>query len=267
MAYEGKMNCNLTADIKKETYATDVIIDKIVLNRFIDDSISILLEKDKEKKSLLKDIKDKVYGDLYFNAKFSGASFIDIPHNIKGNGVFKVKDGKLTSLDTGKELAEKTGLSFLKENIDFDIMAADFAMSGGKIETKNFRILKGKNGEDGNMKIKGKGFVTVDDKIDFKIQIDFNPQIGKLVEDSLASSFGIKDASYAYNEDGWLPFDFRIYGQGKNKKYDYTQKRIFDNIKRNLKKKIEQQGKKLLEEKKHEIEQKAKEIIKNIFGK
>ncbi len=267
MAYDGKINGNLTADINKETFATDVTINNVVLNRFINDSISILLEKDKGKKSLLNDIKDKVYGNFYLNAKFSGNSFIDMPHNIKGDGDFAVKDGKLTSLDTGKELAEKTGLSFLKEDIDFDIMAANFVMANGKIDTKNFRIYKGENGEKGNMKIKGEGYVTVDDETDFKVEIDFNPNIGKQVEVALATSLGIKDASFAYNENGWIPFDFRIFGSGKNKKYDYSQKRMLENIKRNLKKKIEQEGKKFLEEKKPEIEQKAKEIIKNLFGK
>jgi|GEM_PF-1330203 len=267
MAYDGKINGNLTADINKETYATDIMINKVILNRFINDSISILLENDKNKKSILNDLKDKVYGDFNLNAKFSGKGFIDITHTIKGNGDFSVKDGKITSLDTGKELAAKTGLQFLKDDIDFDIMAADFIMSGGKIDTKNFRIYKGKDGKDGNMKIKGAGYVTVDDEIDFKVEVDFNPGIGKQVEDALALSLGIKDVSYAYNTDGWIPFDFRIYGKGKNKKYDYNQKRMLENIKRNLKKKIEEQGKKLLEEKKPEIEQKAKEIIKNIFGK
>lgn len=267
MAYDGKINGNLTADINKETYATDVIINKVVLNRFVNDAISILLEKDKGKKSLLNDIKDKVYGDFYLNAKFSGDTFIDIAHTIKGDGDFSVKDGKLTSLDTGKELAAKTGLSFLKEDIDFDIMAANFTMSKGKIDTKNFRVYKGENGDDGNVKIRGAGYVTIDDEVDFKVELDFNPKIGKQVEEAIASSFGIKDASFAYNENGWIPFDFRIYGAGKNKKYDYNQKRILENIKRNLKKKIEQEGKKLLEEKKPEIEQKAKEIFKNIFGK
>lgn len=267
MAYDGKINGNLTADINKESYETDLTVNGLILHKLVNDSISILLENQKDKKSLLTDIQNKVYGNFNLSAKFSGNEFLDIPHTIKGNGFFEVKDGKLTSLDTGKELATKTGIGFLKEDIDFDILAADFNMASGKINIKNFRIYKGKDGLDGNIKVRGEGFVTVDDEIDFKSELDFNPKIGKQVEEAIANSLGIKDISYAYNENGWMPFDFRLYGKGKNKKYDYSQKRMLENIKRNLKKKIEEEGKRYLEEKKPEIEQKAKEIIKNLFGK
>ena len=267
MAYDGKINGNLTADINKETYETDLTINSIILHQLVNDSISVLLENQKDKKSLLTDMQNKVYGNFNLKAKFSGNDFLDIPHTIKGNGFFEVKDGKLTSLDTGKELAAKTGIEFLKEDIDFDIMSADFNMASGKINIKNFRIYKGKDGLDGNIKVRGEGFVTVDDEIDFKSELDFNPKIAKQVEEAMATSLGIKDVSYAYNENGWMPFDFRMYGKGKNKKYDYSQPRMLENIKRNLKKKIEEAGKRYLEEKKPEIEQKAKEIFNNLFGK
>ena len=76
----------------------------------------------------------------------------------------------------------------------------------------------------------------------------------------MAQSLNIKDANFAYNKDGWMPFDFRVYGTVAEKKYDYNQPRMMENVKRNIGKKVETEGKKY-------IEDKAKGLINSLFGK
>ncbi len=259
-AYQGKINSNFTADINKETYNITADISSVEVNRLIDDSISVMPKKDPNKKTLLDDIKNKVYGKFSMESKFSGDTFKDIAYTITGDGYFTVKDGKIATTDIGRDLSGKMGVKFLEQDIQYTIMYGDFKMSGGKINVKNFKIYNGPNGENGDIRIRGAGFVTVDKEIDFKIESEISPGQAKLLDEYFARNLSIKDISYAYNKDGWLPFDIRIYNTLVNKKYDFSQPRMIENIKRNLTRKVEEEGKKYLEEK-------GKEIIKNLFGK
>jgi len=260
LAYSGNINSNITADIKKETYNATVIVKKVMMDNFVNDAIAVIPKKDAKKKSLLDEIKGKASGKLDLKAVMNGASFTDIAHTIKGIGNFSVNDGKLTSLDTARDLAKKTGLKFLNEDITFDIMAADYSMSKGRIDISNFRILTGPDGNDGNIKVKGSGYVTVDKALDLKFLTDLNPESSKEIESMLAKNFGIKDASYGYNKDGWMPFDFRLYGSLTDKKYDYSQPRLLENIKRNLTKKVQEQGTKYLQDE-------GGKLLKKLFNK
>ncbi|MCX8092660.1 MAG: AsmA family protein [Candidatus Goldbacteria bacterium] len=259
-AYQGKINSNFVADINKETYSITADIASVEVNKLIDDSISVLPKKDPNKKTLLDDIKNKVYGKFSMESKFSGNTFKDIANTITGDGYFMAKDGKIATTDIGKDLSNKLGIKFLEQDIPYTIMYADFKMSNGKINIKNFKVYNGPNGENGDIRIKGAGYVTVDKEIDFKIESEISPNQAKILDEYFARNLSIKDISYAYNKDGWLPFDVRIYNTIENKKYDFSQPRMLDNIKRNLTKKIEEEGKRYLEEK-------GKEIIKNLFGK
>ncbi|MCX7699158.1 MAG: AsmA family protein [Candidatus Goldbacteria bacterium] len=259
-AYQGKINCDFVADINKETYSITANISSVEVNKLIDDSISVLPKKDQNKKTLLDDIKNKVYGKFSMESKFYGNTFKDIANTITGDGYFMAKDGKIATTDIGKDLSNKLGIKFLEQDIPYTIMYADFKMSNGKINIKNFKVFNGPNGEKGDIRIKGSGYITVDKEIDFKIESEISPNQAKILDEYFARNLSIKDISYAYNKDGWLPFDVRIYNTIVNKKYDFSQPRMFENIKRNLTKKIEEEGKRYLEEK-------GKEIIKNLFGK
>jgi hypothetical protein len=265
VCYEGKINSDITMDINKETYSITAGTKNINVHQLIDDAISVIpkkdpKKKDPKKKDILDDIKDKVYGRMDLDAGFSGYTFDDPAHTIKGDGSFIVKDGKIAATETGKDLSAKVGVAFLAKEMPFDVMGADFNMAKGVINIKNFRVLNGVNGEKGDMRIKGAGYVTVDRALDFKVETDVNPQEAKQVEEYFARNLGIRDISFAYNKDGWLPFDFRIYNNLENKKYDYSQKRMMDNVSRNLTKKVQDQGKQYLEKN-------GKELLKNLFGK
>lgn len=259
-AYQGKINSNFVADINKETYSITADISSVEVNKLIDDSISVMPKKDPNKKTLLDDIKNKVYGKFSMESKFSGNTFKDIANTITGEGYFTAKDGKIATTEIGKNLSGKLGVKFLDQDIPFTIMYGDFKMNSGRINVKNFKIYNGINGENGDIRIRGAGYVTVDKAIDFKIESEINPRQAKVFDEYFARNLNIKDISYAYNKDGWLPFDVRIYNTIINKKYDFSQPRMVENIKRNLTKKVEEEGKKFLE-------QKGKEIIKNLFGK
>ncbi len=259
-AYHGKINNNLIVDVNKETYSITADVASVDVNKLIDDSISVLPKKDPNKKTLLDDIKNKVYGKFSMESKFSGNTFNDIGHTISGEGYFTTKDGRIAATDMGKDLSSKLGVKFLEQDIPFSVMYGDFKMAGGKINVKNFKIYNGPNGENGDIRIRGNGYITVDKEIDFKMETEISPGQAKLLDEYFARNLSIKDISYAYNKDGWLPFDVRIYNTLINKKYDFSQPRMVENIKRNLTRKVEEEGKKYLEEK-------GKELIKNLFGK
>ncbi|MCE5300622.1 MAG: AsmA family protein [Spirochaetia bacterium] len=259
--YDGTLINYIEADINTEKYSTDVAVKKVKVNRLISDAIAVMPKKsaDRDKKTLLDDMQDKVYGEFDMKASFSGEGFKKIAETIKGAGNFRVSDGYLKSLETGRDLSKKIGAVFLEKDIPFDELGGDFTMAAGKINVKNFVMQNGPDGSTGDMKVKGNGWMTVDSKLDVKLNIDFSPKVAKQVEQGIAGA-GIKDASYAYEENGWLPFDLRIYNTIKDKKYDYTQKRLINNIKRNLGKKIEKEAGKFLEEN-------AGGLMKNLFGK
>ncbi len=259
-AYNGTIYNSLTADINKEKYSTNVEMKNVLINKLIDDAISVLPKKDPNKKTLLDDLKSKVYGNFSTKVNFSGDTFIDVPHTIKGDGNFAVKDGKLAALDSGKDLYAKTKIEAFRNDMPFDFLGADFNMSKGVINIKNFRMYSGANGEKGDMRAKGDGYVTVDTKLDFTMLVDLNPRVAKQVEDVFAQNLGIRDISYAYSSDGWMPFDFRVYGTVENKRYDFNQKRMFDNIKKSMGKKLQNQGTQYFQDK-------SKDLLKNLFGK
>lgn len=261
-AYEGKINNNIVVDVNKESYKIDATISGVNISPFIDDAIVILPKKEvkENQRTILDDMKGKVHGSLGMSAKFNGSTFIDPAHTIKGDGNFAVREGKLTSLQMQQQLAQAFALEFLKNDIDFDILGAEFVMAKGKIDVNNMKLEKGEKGRDGTIRAYGAGYVTVDNELDFTLKTDLNPKAGKELEDAMAARFGIKDASYAYNTDGWMPMDFRVYGTTANKKYDYSQDRLLKNVTRNLTKKAENVISK-------EVEKKAGEWMKQLFKK
>ncbi len=259
-AYEGHLNINLIADINTEDYSVEALINKVKIHEFVDDAITVMPRKDPKKKTILDDMKDKVYGTMDMKAGFSGSTFKDTAHTMSGKGGFSVKNGRLTAVKMAENIGKALKIDSLQKDIPFELMAADFAMAGGKISTNNFRIYNGPNGMEGDMKIEGAGYETVDDKIDFRMKIDFNPRVAKEILGSIGGMLSIKDTQFACNKDGWLPVDVRVYNTVKEQKYDLSQPRMTDNIKKNMVKKVEDQGKKY-------IEDKAKDLIKNLFGK
>jgi hypothetical protein len=259
--YQGNINMNAGADLNNESYNCEAVISKVNVHDFINDAVSLLPGKaqDKEKQTLLDDMKNKVYGNLAAKLYFSGDTFKDMAQTITGRGDFKVTGGKLTALKMGKELAEKTGADFAAKDIPFDVLSSDFDMAKGRVNIKNFKLYNGKNGGEGSMRLTAAGWASIERHLDFSVNMDVSPEIAKQIQNRLASSLSMKDAAYAYNKDGWLPFDFRVYGTVIDKKYEINQSRMIDNIKRNLDKKLQKEGTKLLEEK-------AKGLIKSLFG-
>jgi hypothetical protein len=260
MCYDGNINSNAVMDINNESYTMTADIKSVNVHQLIDDAVSIIPKKDPQKKNVLDDIKDKVYGSSNMSAKFSGSTFSEPALTITGEGTFNVKHGKIAATDTGKDLASKVGVTFLSSEIPFDTLTGDFTMAKGRINIKNFKVLNGPNGENGALKIRAEGYTTVDRALDFKVETDINPKEAKQVEEYFARNLNIKDVSFAYDKSGWMPFDVRIYGSMTGKKYDFSQKRMMDNIARNLAKKAGDAGKKYMEDK-------GKELIKNLFGK
>jgi hypothetical protein len=258
--YDGSINSSAVMDINNESYSITADVKSVNLHQFIDDAVSVIPKKDPSKKNILDDIKDKVYGKSSISAKFSGSTFSEPALTMEGDGYFNVKNGKIAATDTGKQLAAKVGMTFLSNEIPFDIMSGDFTMSKGRINIKDFKVLNGPDGESGALKIRANGYATVDRQLDFKLETDISPRESKQLEEYFARNLGIKDISYAYDKNGWMPFDARIYGTMTAKKYDLSQKRMMDNIGRNLSRRAGENGKKY-------IEDKGNDLLKNLFGK
>jgi hypothetical protein len=168
-------------------------------------------------------------------------------------------NGKMESLDIAKNLGTALQVDSLKNDIVFDILSADFKMSSGKISTDDLKMSSGPDGKSGDIRLAGAGYTTVDNGVDFKLQMDFNPRVAKSIGTSMLRLFKINDSGYACDSDGWLPLDARIYNTVKNQKYDLSQPRMIANIKRNLGKKLEKEGVKT-------IENRAKQLLNNFFN-
>jgi len=257
--YGGTVGVDFNADINNKKYGIKAAVKKVNLHGFTGDIIAFMPRKNPDDKNILDEIKDKVYGTLDMNASFSGTTFNDIPHTIKGTGYFAVTNGKMESLDIAKNLGTALQVDSLKNDIVFDILSADFKMSSGKISTDDLKMSSGPDGKSGDIRLAGAGYTTVDNGVDFKLQMDFNPRVAKSIGTSMLRLFKINDSGYACDSDGWLPLDARIYNTVKNQKYALSQPRMIANIKRNLGKKLEKEGVKT-------IENRAKQLLNNFFN-
>lgn len=257
-AYDGKINLNINADINAETYNIDALISRVKIDDFVDDAIAVMPRKKVNDTNLLDELKGKIKGKFDMKAKFTGDTFVNMDKTISGKGNFAVTGGRLTSVQMAENLGQLLKIDALKKDLPFDLIGCDFNMAAGKISTKNFRMYNGTDGKAGDIKVDGSGWVSVDNKLDFKIQMDFNPRVAKEIAGGITGLLNVRDVSYACDRDGWLPVDARIYNTVKEQKYDVSQPRITENIKRNMTKKIGDQGTKQLEEK-------AKSLIKNLF--
>jgi uncharacterized protein involved in outer membrane biogenesis len=257
-AYNGSINFRMTADVNSENYSMEASISGVKLHDFIDNAIAVMPRKNAGDKNLLDDFKGKVSGDLQMEVKFSGDTFSRMDRTIAGKGGFSIKNGRIISVKMAQNLGQLLNISALNNDMPFDLIACDFNMASGTITTKNFRMYNGTDGRAGDIKVDGAGWVTVDNRLDFKLQMDFNPRVAGQIAAGVAGSASIHDASYAFDKDGWLPVDARVYNTVSEQKYDLAQPRIMENIKRNLSKKVTDQGKKFLEDK-------GKDLLKNLF--
>jgi hypothetical protein len=258
-AYEGNISSKAYADINNENYTFELSTTGVKVNRFISDAASVLPKNDTSKNDIFDELKGKVYGSCDMNVSFSGGTFTDAPHTMLGKGTFIIKNGKIGAMEIGRSIAAKTGIKELGNDITFDIAAGEFTMSNGRVNLKNFRVLTGPDGNSGIVKIRSDGYVTVDNVLDIKTETDLSPVISKQVEQTISSNLGISNIGFAYDNNGWLPFDFRVYGTFAEKKYDYNQKRLMNNISVNLSKKFKEEGPKYFEDE-------GKKILNKIFG-
>ncbi len=255
-AYGGVVNFNLLADTVKKKYNAGMAVKNSDIHGFVGDLSVFIPEAGTNGKTLFDEIKQKVYGTLNMNCSFFGNTFSDVPHTIRGGGYCAVTDGKLSSLEMAKNLGTALGIDSLKNDLVFDILSGHFSMSGGKISTDDLKMQSGPDGKSGDIKLAGSGYTTVDSAVDFKAQMDFNPRVASKIGAGFLTLLNIKDASYAYNSDGWLPVDARVYNTIKAQKYDLKQPRMIENIKRNLGKKLREGG----------LEDAAKKLLQGIFN-
>jgi uncharacterized protein involved in outer membrane biogenesis len=254
-AYGGDAALVVSADLGKESYVMDASVKNVNIHDLAQELAAFMPQNKTADKTILDEIREKVYGTLDLNASFSGKTFDDMSHTIKGGGYFGVTNGKLMALDAAKNIGAALQVDTLKNDIVFDILSAHFLVSGGRISTNDLKMQSGPDGKSGDIKLSGAGYTTVDGPVDFKLQMDFNPRVAKNIGQSFIRLFGINDAGYAFNSDGWLPIDAKIYNTVKDQKYDLKQSRMMENIKRNLGKKLREGG----------LEDAAKKLLKGIF--
>gem|GEM_PF-5938729 len=255
-AYGGDSALDISVDLGKESYAMDVSVKNVNIHDLAEELSAFAPQNGTADRTILDEIREKVYGTLDLNAVFSGETFGDTAHTMKGGGYFGVTNGKLMALDDAKKIGAALQIDTLKNDIVFDILSAHFLASGGRISTNDLKMQSGPDGKSGDIKLSGAGYTTLDGPVDLKLQMDFNPRVAKNIGQAFLRLFGISDAGYACDSDGWIPVDARIYNTVNDQKYDLKQPRMMENIKRNLGKKLKESG----------IEDAAKKLLKNIFN-
>lgn len=111
-------------------------------------------------------IQGKIYGELLLEGRGKDSS--TITQSLNGPVHLEIKDGKITTLNLLRDILSVAGL-LTGDSIPsgdytaISILQADFKVAGGRAVTDNLWLLSQ------GLEVKGKGFLTLDQKLDFKL--------------------------------------------------------------------------------------------------
>jgi len=200
-----------------------------------------------------KDLKNKVYGTLSFNAAITGRGVEtpDIIANAKGKGSFLLANGKVSKLKSLSAIGEKIGLKTLQEDIDIKEFKSNFSIANKVVTLSKLDLNNGDKGDiklafDGSANIGTMAFIKGN-----KLSLKLNPATTKLSPEY----DNFKD------EKGWYSLDFEMTGSLKMPIPIPQLGKAVGGIIENKKKAAEQAAQKEIDKKKQEAEQKAKEEL------
>ena len=251
-AYKGSVKGSVTADLNVSGvgYSVNELIAKgfdatPASNDVIESFLTNLPD--------YKDLKNKVYGTLSFNAAIAGRGVetSDIIANAKGKGSFLLANGKVSKLKSLSAIGEKIGLKTLQEDIDIKEFKSNFSIVNKVVTLSKLDL---NNGDKGDIKLAFDGSANIGTMAFVKgnrLSLKLNPATTKLS----AEYDNFKD------EKGWYSLDFEMTGSLKMPIPIPQLGKAIGGIIENKKKEAEQAAQKEIDKQKQEAEQKAKEEL------
>ena len=201
------------------------------------------------------DLIDKVEGKLYLslNATGRGVETPDIIKNIKGNGVFTLRDGMIKKMKSLEGIADKIKLSMLKKDMEIQEFKCVFSTKDGIFKISD---LYAHNGNKGDLKFNFKGSANMK-------TLKFVP--GNLLTLKTSPRVTPKDLEAFTDKDGWGVFEFELTGALKKPipipKLGKPIEKVTEKAKESIKKEADEKAEELKEQLKEEGEEKLKELF------
>ncbi|MFC1560258.1 AsmA family protein [Candidatus Margulisiibacteriota bacterium] len=196
------------------------------------------------------DLKDKIEGSLSMSVSLTGRGVEtpDILANLKANGNFLLKDGKIKKMKSLQAVGQALGIDTFKHDIEIQEFKADFS-AADKVATISDLIVH--NGKMGDVEIKFNGKANMGTMKFIKgnvLELRLNPVIAK----DLPAEYDV-----FVDKDGWASLEFELTGSLKKPipipKLGKPVQKIIDKEKERVQKEAEEQLKKQLEDKAKEL--------------
>ncbi|MEM2954965.1 MAG: AsmA family protein [Candidatus Nanoarchaeia archaeon] len=265
-AYNGKLSGNIKVDLNKSGLSYNISNLKIsgfdakpATNGFVESFM-----KDSE---ISKDLINKIEGNLFLeiNGGGQGVEIPDIIKNLKGEGIFTLKDGKIKKLKSLEGIADKINIQGLKEDMELKEFKCLFGIKNSVFTISD---LYAHNGDKSDLKLYFRGSANLE-------KLTFVP--GNLLTLKVSPRIMPRELDVFKDKTGWGIFEFEFTGSLKKPlpipKFEKPVEKIKEKIgeeienkkkeeEERLKKEVEQKVEETKEKLKKEGEEKLKELIK-----
>lgn len=208
----------------------------------------------------------KVFGTASFKADASGKGFKKPARfkNLKADGAFALKDGKILKTEWQEKIASAIPhpqtQEAIRKDLVFQNLRGDFKYSAEKIDVKSLALGSGNDWRGGDIFIQAAGSLIPGGAIDFKVVPHFNPNSVQL--DGAVGE--------AFNDDkGWANYNYIAYYGPSTKEAKADFGKGVENAAKNLvNKKVEaakEQAKEKVNEKVNEVKGQAQEKAKDVL--
>lgn len=262
MRYSFKNNklsiSNMTANAGKGKLGLKSLIDLSRPGYKYDLSCSIdSLHADEVVNSMFPSAKDTVFGTLSFDLKLNGAGTLpeNIKKNLKADGKFNIKDGKITDAPIAENLSRFLNIGELKT---INLKKAEGSI---KIRDRVARLDSDFISDDLSMDPKGK--IGLDETLNLAFDLKLSPRL----TDKAMMNPGI--AKFFKNDDGWGVIPLKISGTFERPSYavdiEKAGKRAIKKEADKLLEKIFQKNDKDQDDPVKQLEKPLKELFQGVF--
>ncbi|MGE5301083.1 MAG: AsmA family protein [Acidobacteriota bacterium] len=173
--------------------------------------------------------KENLYGSLSARAEISGAGSLaaSIKRNLKGQGSFSVKDGKIRNAQISEGLLAILGLQSLNE-IPMEKAGGSFTISGGAINLKSVIASK-------DLVVSETGTVGLDQRLDMSLLV----KVSDALSPKIVSQSGV--SQFLSGEKGWTTVPLRLGGTIAKPSYGIDTKAMGKQATEKLQKKMSEE--------------------------
>ena len=212
----------------------------------------------------LKSLDGKVFGALSYKVNASGKGFKKpaLMKNLKADGSFDLKDGKIMKTEWQEKIASviphPQTQAVLRQDLVFQNLRGDFKFSAEKMVLSSLAMGSGNDWRGGDIFLQASGSLIPSGPVDFKVVPHFNPakvqvggELGKAFED----------------DKGWATYNYvAYYGPTmKEAKADFS-KGVENAAKQAVNKKVDEVKQKATDEVKKQVQDKAGDLLKKLPG-